>query len=65
MNANRYAVYIQKHVLHIQFSLTVFYIKKSVTFFCFIQLDNRLRRSSTETGLIYNYFLIETLYVVV
>ena len=39
MNANRYVVYTQKHALHIHCSLTVFYIKKSVTFFCFIQLD--------------------------
>jgi hypothetical protein len=65
MNANIYVVYIQKPVLHIHFSLTVFYVKKSVAYFCFIQLDNRLRRSSTENGLIYNYFIIENLYVVV
>jgi len=65
MNANRYVVYVQKHVLHIHFSLTVFYIKKSVTFFCFILLDNRPCRYSTENGLIYNYFLIKNLYVIV
>lgn len=29
MNANRYVVYIQKCVLHVHFSVTVFYIKKN------------------------------------
>jgi hypothetical protein len=67
MNENRYVVYIRKCILHVHFSVTVFYIEKSVTFFCFIQHDNRLCRSSIENGLIYvyNYFLIKTLFIVV